>query len=160
MVGRVATRADNERSPVRAERTPAARPARCSRCALPQHHTPLANSAQPAHTNHSAATVARAQKHIVITGGNTGIGYEAALELAKKDFAVTLACRDDAKAAAAATRIKAAVPSASVETLHLDLADLDSVRWAAGRAACMYDGVGSPLGGRSSGQVFSTLPST
>jgi NAD(P)-dependent dehydrogenase (short-subunit alcohol dehydrogenase family) len=49
---------------------------------------------------------AAAGKHIVITGANTGIGFEAALDLAKKDYDVTLACRNDDKAAAAAQRIK------------------------------------------------------
>jgi short-subunit dehydrogenase len=76
----------------------------------------------------AAAETAAAAKRVVITGGNAGIGFEAGLELAKKGFEVTLACRDDAKAAAAAERIRAAAPGAAVDTLRLDLADLGSVR--------------------------------
>ncbi|GBF91746.1 retinol dehydrogenase [Raphidocelis subcapitata] len=79
----------------------------------------------------AVSAAAPGPKRVVITGGNTGIGFEAALELVKKGHSVTLACRDDGKAAAAAARIKAAVPSAAVDTLHLDLADLGSVSDAA-----------------------------
>ncbi|KIY99088.1 hypothetical protein MNEG_8872 [Monoraphidium neglectum] len=86
-----------------------------------------ARSFRAARQQRSVAAAA-AGKHIVITGANTGIGFEAALDLAKKDYDVTLACRNDDKAAAAAQRIKAAVPGAKVSTLRLDLSDLDSVR--------------------------------
>lgn len=79
----------------------------------------------------SVVAAAQSSKHVVVTGGNTGIGFESGLDLAKKDFEVTLACRDDNKAAAAAQRIRDAVPGAKVSTLHLDLSDLDSVRDAA-----------------------------
>lgn len=54
----------------------------------------------------SVVAAAAKGKHIVITGANTGIGFESARELAQKDFRITLACRDDAKAAAAVQRIK------------------------------------------------------
>jgi len=76
----------------------------CKLCILPQRTSPPPHKTTPC----SSATVVRAaaQKHIVITGGNTGIGYEAGLDLAGKGFAVTLACRDDQKAAAAAARIR------------------------------------------------------
>ncbi|KAG2482771.1 hypothetical protein HYH03_018311 [Edaphochlamys debaryana] len=74
-----------------------------------------------------------AGKHILITGGNTGIGYETALDLAQKGMNVTMACRDNDKAQAAVQRIKSAVPSARVDTVHLDLSDLDSVRDCAQR---------------------------
>ena len=68
----------------------------------------------------------------VITGGNSGIGYEAALELAKHGANVMLACRnaqkaEDAAAAIAAMAASAASPS-TVETLPLDLSDLASIR--------------------------------
>ena len=67
-------------------------------------------------------------KVIVVTGGNSGIGYEAALQLAGKGAHVVLACRDLAKAAAAIDSIKASHRNASLEAMALDLASLASVR--------------------------------
>jgi NAD(P)-dependent dehydrogenase (short-subunit alcohol dehydrogenase family) len=67
-------------------------------------------------------------KTIVVTGGNSGIGYEAALVLAGKRARVILACRDLAKAQAAVDGIRAVHPNAAVEAMPLDLASLDSVR--------------------------------
>jgi NAD(P)-dependent dehydrogenase (short-subunit alcohol dehydrogenase family) len=67
-------------------------------------------------------------KTIVVTGGNSGIGYEAALQLARKGAHVVLACRDRRKAEAAAGSIRATAPNASVEVMELDLASLSSVR--------------------------------
>ncbi len=67
----------------------------------------------------------------LITGANSGIGFHAALELARAGCSVILACRDRTKADAARSRILAAVPQASIDVLLLDLASLDSVRAAA-----------------------------
>jgi NAD(P)-dependent dehydrogenase (short-subunit alcohol dehydrogenase family) len=67
-----------------------------------------------------------------ITGANSGIGFHAALELARAGCAVILACRGRSKADAARSRILAAVPHADAEIAELDLANLDSVRAAAG----------------------------
>jgi NAD(P)-dependent dehydrogenase (short-subunit alcohol dehydrogenase family) len=61
----------------------------------------------------------------VITGANTGIGYETAKALAERGAAVVLACRDLRKARQAAQTITAAAPISVVE---LDLASLASVR--------------------------------
>ncbi|KAG1661706.1 hypothetical protein FOA52_002042 [Chlamydomonas sp. UWO 241] len=74
-----------------------------------------------------------AQKRVLITGGNTGIGYVAALELAKRDYEVVLACRDAQKAQDAKLRLEAAVPGARVSTEMLDLASLTSVSACASR---------------------------
>lgn len=63
----------------------------------------------------------------VVTGANTGIGYETARRLAQKRARVVLACRDRARGDQAAARIRAEDPSAEVEVGELDLADLDSV---------------------------------
>jgi len=65
---------------------------------------------------------------MVITGANSGIGYEAALQLARKGASVVLACRSLDKANAAAQQIKSACPAASVEVMELDLSSLASVR--------------------------------
>jgi NAD(P)-dependent dehydrogenase (short-subunit alcohol dehydrogenase family) len=69
-----------------------------------------------------------AGKTIVITGANSGIGYEAAVQFARKRAAVVLACRSVDKGRAAADQIEARTPGAAVEVLELDLASLASVR--------------------------------
>ncbi|BCJ74474.1 short-chain dehydrogenase [Catellatospora sp. IY07-71] len=67
----------------------------------------------------------------VITGANTGLGYETAHVLAARGATVVLACRDPRRAADAVSRIEAAAPGARVQTLALDLSDLAAVRAAA-----------------------------
>ncbi len=67
-------------------------------------------------------------KTIVVTGGNSGIGYEAAIQFARKRARVVLACRNMDKAHTAAERIAALAPGASVEAMALDLSSLASVR--------------------------------
>jgi NAD(P)-dependent dehydrogenase (short-subunit alcohol dehydrogenase family) len=74
----------------------------------------------------------------VITGGNSGIGFEAARMLAGRGARLILGCRDQGRAHDAVTRIRAAAPGADVRVVPLDLASLESVRVAAGqiRSAC------------------------
>lgn len=67
-------------------------------------------------------------KTIIVTGANSGIGYEAALEFARKGGSVVLACRSMDKANAAVAQIKSAAPNARIEAMQLDLASLASVR--------------------------------
>ncbi|HTX41220.1 MAG TPA: oxidoreductase [Acidobacteriaceae bacterium] len=87
---------------------------------------------RPASHRWTAADIPREDGRLaLITGANSGVGFHAALELARAGCAVILACRDRAKADAARNRIVAAVPQADVEVLLLDLASLDSVRAAA-----------------------------
>jgi NAD(P)-dependent dehydrogenase (short-subunit alcohol dehydrogenase family) len=69
----------------------------------------------------------------VVTGANTGLGFETARMLAAHGAAVVLACRTMAKAADAASRIRDAVPGARLEVIMLDLGSLASVRAAAGQ---------------------------
>ncbi|MEL6613821.1 MAG: oxidoreductase, partial [Bacteroidota bacterium] len=64
----------------------------------------------------------------VVTGANTGIGYETARLLAQNGANVILACRSEQRGADAVRRIEATSPSGSVELIRLDLSDLDSVR--------------------------------
>ena len=74
-------------------------------------------------------------KCFIVTGANTGVGFEAARVLAARGARVLLACRDKAKAEAAMARIGRSTPGADVAFLPLDQADLGSVRAAAERAA-------------------------
>jgi NAD(P)-dependent dehydrogenase (short-subunit alcohol dehydrogenase family) len=74
----------------------------------------------------------------VITGANTGLGYETALVLAGRGATTVLACRDTGKAEQAAERIRAAHPAARPAVTELDLGSLDSVRAAAARLAAEH----------------------
>lgn len=67
----------------------------------------------------------------VVTGANTGLGFETAAELAVAGATVVLACRNIAKAAVAADAIRGRTTNGSVEVLGLDLGDLAAVRDAA-----------------------------
>ncbi len=68
----------------------------------------------------------------VVTGGNSGIGYHTALELARHGATVTLAVRTPQKGEAAAVRIRESAAEARVQVARLDLSSLDSVREFAG----------------------------
>ena len=63
----------------------------------------------------------------IVTGGNSGIGYFAALELARKGASVVLACRSVAKGQEAASRIKSSIPGANISVEALDLAAQSSI---------------------------------
>lgn len=65
---------------------------------------------------------------IVVTGSNTGLGYETALMLAEKGAKVVMACRNLTKANNAKTAIEKVVPNADLEVLQIDLSSLKSVR--------------------------------
>lgn len=67
-------------------------------------------------------------RRFLITGANSGIGYSAALKLARKDAELILACRDLSKGQAALARLREEAPGAQVEVASLDLASLASVR--------------------------------
>lgn len=68
---------------------------------------------------------------VLVTGANSGIGWEAARVLAQRGAKVYLGCRDPERGREAVKRILEVAPGSNVELLPLDLADLDSVRRAA-----------------------------
>jgi len=64
----------------------------------------------------------------LITGANSGIGYRAALELARHGAHVLLGCRNYEKGQAALDRLLRETPGASAELVELDMASLLSIR--------------------------------
>ncbi|MGB8407006.1 MAG: SDR family NAD(P)-dependent oxidoreductase [Mycobacterium sp.] len=77
----------------------------------------------------------------VITGANTGLGYETAAALAAKGAHVVLAVRNIEKGKAAATLIGRRTPGAVVALHELDLGSLASVREAAEALRTHYDSI-------------------
>jgi NAD(P)-dependent dehydrogenase (short-subunit alcohol dehydrogenase family) len=69
-------------------------------------------------------------KTVVITGGNTGVGWATALALAKRGATVVFTARDAAKGRRAAEQLTQ-LSGRSVDWLLMDLASLDSIRAAA-----------------------------
>jgi NAD(P)-dependent dehydrogenase (short-subunit alcohol dehydrogenase family) len=67
-------------------------------------------------------------KTVIITGSNTGIGKETALNLAKRGARVIMACRNLQKAETALQEIVQKSGNENVVAKHLDLASLKSVR--------------------------------
>lgn len=67
-------------------------------------------------------------KTVLITGANTGIGKETALDMAKRGARVILACRDMTRARIAADDIRQQSGNGNVVVKKLDLASLQSVR--------------------------------
>lgn len=65
---------------------------------------------------------------VIVTGSNSGIGFETARVLAGKGATVIMACRNLDKANPKAEEIRAAHPGCDVEVMRLDLSNLDSVR--------------------------------
>jgi NAD(P)-dependent dehydrogenase (short-subunit alcohol dehydrogenase family) len=77
----------------------------------------------------------------LVTGANSGIGFQAAMELARHGAVVLMACRDPGRGAGARDALVRQVPAAAVELVELDLADLDSVTRLAGQVARRADGL-------------------
>ena len=75
---------------------------------------------------------------VVVTGGNTGIGFETATVLAHRGAHVVLAVRNLDKGRRAAAQIMAQ-SDAQVDVQELDLASLDSVRTAADSLRTAHD---------------------
>ena len=67
-------------------------------------------------------------KTVIITGANTGIGLETAVEMAKRNARVILACRSVERGEKAAVEVRKRSGNDNAVFVQLDLASLDSVR--------------------------------
>ncbi|KAL0977990.1 hypothetical protein UPYG_G00164380 [Umbra pygmaea] len=67
-------------------------------------------------------------KTVLITGANTGIGKETAVDMARRGARVLIACRDQVRADAAAEEVRRRSGNGNVVVKQLDLASLQSVR--------------------------------
>jgi NAD(P)-dependent dehydrogenase (short-subunit alcohol dehydrogenase family) len=67
-------------------------------------------------------------RQVIVTGGNSGIGFETAAALAGAGARVVVTARDGRRGARAVERLGAAAPRGSVELSVFDLASLESVR--------------------------------
>ena len=78
-------------------------------------------------------------KIAIITGANSGIGYEAAEILARKGAHVVLAVRNESKGVKAAREIRSRLPTADLEVMALDLASQASIRAFADAFVAKHD---------------------
>ena len=74
----------------------------------------------------------------IVTGSNTGLGYDNARALAARGAKVVMAVRDTAKGEEAAARIRKLTPGAEVAVHKLDLGSLASVRTAGAELAAAH----------------------
>lgn len=80
-------------------------------------------------------------KLAIVTGANSGIGYDTALLLARAGASVVVAARDEQRGIDALKRLQQTVPDGSFRLEALDLADLSSVRAFASRIMSRSDKV-------------------
>ena len=99
----------------------------------------------------------------VITGGNSGIGLQIALELARRGAKVYLACRSSSKAEEAVSQLVSKVPASNgrIKSLTLDTSSFTSIRTFAKawesldlKIDLLFHNAG--IGHTSPGQDFST----
>lgn len=77
-------------------------------------------------------------KIALITGANSGLGLATAKALAQRSFDLILLCRSEQKGRDAQAEVQRANPAVAVDFVTADLADLDSVRRAAGQITTNY----------------------
>ena len=81
-------------------------------------------------------------KNVIITGGNSGLGFETAKKIAKdRDYRIILACRNAEKAADAKEKIIAETGNENIDTMLLDTSLLFSVRAFADAYLTKYETV-------------------
>ena len=78
---------------------------------------------------------------VVVTGANSGLGFEATKAFAEAGATVVMACRSEQRGEDAATEIRRTVRGGNLEVRVCDLADLDSVATFAERLREDVDGI-------------------
>jgi NAD(P)-dependent dehydrogenase (short-subunit alcohol dehydrogenase family) len=68
------------------------------------------------------------EKVVIVTGANSGIGYETALELARRGAILILACRDLPTSASICVQLKKLTKNEQIFVEHLDLASFQAVK--------------------------------
>lgn len=77
-------------------------------------------------------------KTVLVTGGNSGLGFESVKAFALKGASVIMACRSVIKGEEAKKQIIRFLPNADIVVMELDLADLISVRMFANKVKQNY----------------------
>lgn len=72
-------------------------------------------------------TINIANKNVVITGANSGIGFQVALQLASQGANIIMACRSLDKAKRAQHELLAKVPGANISILTVDVSEPESI---------------------------------
>lgn len=67
-------------------------------------------------------------KVVIVTGGNSGLGYESVKAFAEKGARVIMACRSAEKGEMASNRIREQIGDCSIEVMELDLMDFASIK--------------------------------
>ena len=81
-----------------------------------------------AHTNWTADDIPDLTgRNVIVTGANSGVGFESAIEFARHGSRTVIACRSHTRGEKALDRVKREVPNANVELMMLDLGDLGSI---------------------------------
>ncbi len=75
----------------------------------------------------------------IVTGANSGLGYESAQALLRAGATVVMACRNQTKAGAAYATLETCAPEVSIDNIPLDLSSLDSIRAFVDAFTAKYD---------------------
>jgi NAD(P)-dependent dehydrogenase (short-subunit alcohol dehydrogenase family) len=78
-------------------------------------------------------------KIAIVTGANTGLGFETTLGLLEAGFAVVMACRNEKKAKSAMLQLESQVSGAVLHYIPLDLADMASIHLFANQFIHQFD---------------------